>query len=369
MQLPPELQKELVEKAAAKYGNCQELAKHLNIPKSSVHYYRIARLTMPVSVMEQMLEIVGDGDLMKRITELGITKDRTWANEYAVSIYREICRERVRLPMRAELIRDDNLRQNAAALISYILAEGSVWIKGNRYDEGIVNITFASHEGDLYSHFRILCREVFDYDIGDPQEPGNGAKAIRGFIYSTFIAQWLVSNGVPIGDKSAQEVHLPDWVMSTTDVRTIESALQPWCDGEGHVQGFSNRPGFTVSQSRHTDLDFGLVLRDDKKGLQRDVPMGEIRSLSVYGMNLLELCRTAYRSEVLDDVRGLFIKLGLHPKIDVERIHLKDDGFWSCVWRMRFGGFEARTLAQRRIVTQHRKVGQLMARNHSGINI
>lgn len=126
MQLPPELQKELVEKAAAKYGNCQELAKHLNIPKSSVHYYRIGRLTMPLSVLEQMMEIVNDDGLRDRIEARGVTKDRSWATEYAQDIFREMCREKVRLPTKEELAENDDLRRKAAAIVSYVLAEGSI---------------------------------------------------------------------------------------------------------------------------------------------------------------------------------------------------------------------------------------------------
>lgn len=110
--------------AAARCGNFQELAKRLNIPKSSVHYYMTGRLTMPVSVMEGMLEITGDQVLMERVTSRGLTKDRTWANEHAVSIYREMCRNKLRLPTRDELERDDELRRKAAALISYISRGG-----------------------------------------------------------------------------------------------------------------------------------------------------------------------------------------------------------------------------------------------------
>src|SRR5512137_551931 len=103
VQLPPELQKELVEKAATKYGNCQELAKHLNIPKSSVHYYRIGRLTIPVSVLDEMLKIANDGRLSEKIESHGVIKDRSWATEYAQDIFREMCRDRVRLPTKQDL--------------------------------------------------------------------------------------------------------------------------------------------------------------------------------------------------------------------------------------------------------------------------
>jgi hypothetical protein len=207
--LPQELQKELIEKAAAKYGNCQELAKHLNIPKSSVHYYRIGRLTIPISILNQMLQIAGDKSLEERIADRGIAKDRTWANEYAISVFREMCRDRLRLPTKDELGKDDELRRKAATIVSYVLAEGSVWLQKEKWGECAVNITFANHETDLYDHFRSLCRDVFFYEIGPPQKPGNGAAAIRGFIYSRFVAEWLIENGVLPGYKSARELHLP----------------------------------------------------------------------------------------------------------------------------------------------------------------
>lgn len=78
--LPQELQRELVHKAAATCGNCQELAKRLDIPKSSVHYYLVGRLTMPVSVLKMMLELACDKELEERIRDRGIAKNMTWAN-------------------------------------------------------------------------------------------------------------------------------------------------------------------------------------------------------------------------------------------------------------------------------------------------
>ncbi|MBU1914385.1 MAG: hypothetical protein KJ563_04235, partial [Candidatus Thermoplasmatota archaeon] len=233
--LPPGLQKELVEKAAARYGNCQELAKRLDIPKSSVHYYLVGRLTMPVSVLEKMLAIADDKGLEEQIGEHGTTKDRLWAIEHAKSVFIDMCKERVRLPSREDLRLNDDLRRRTAALVSYVLAEGSVWILKEKWGEHAVNITFAEHETDLYRHFRSLCREVFRYDIGPAQRPGNNARAIRGFIYSRYVAETLVNLGVPVGDKASVESHMPDWVMESTDRATWVAALQPICDGEGCV--------------------------------------------------------------------------------------------------------------------------------------
>lgn len=367
MQLPAELQKELVEKAAAKYGNCQELAKHLNIPKSSVHYYRTGRLTMPVSVMERMLEIAGDQDLAERIASRGVTKDRTWANEYAVSIYREMQREKLRLPTTAELRQNDELRRKAAAIVSYVLAEGSIWVKRFGWDEAIVNITFADHEEDLYNHFRSLCNDVFAYDIGPPQAPGNGARAIRGFLYSTFIAQWLESNGVPIGDKSAACVHLPKWVMESLDVATIVSALQPWCDGEGCVARGDKSPSFVLSQSRHTEL----TTRDVPRTLAsngRSISKGSLAKIPLNGMSVLDHCRIRHRSEVFDDVFALFARLRFLAKIDVSHLHLKQDGLWSCEWRITLGSSDTLRMMDLGIVTQNRKrawIADSMGPRHS----
>jgi hypothetical protein len=358
VQLPAELQKELVEKAAAKYGNCQELAKHLNIPKSSVHYYRIGRLTMPISVMEQMLEIAGDQDLRERAAGRGIAKDRTRANEYAVSIYREMCRDRLRLPTKEELETNGELRRKAAALTSYVLAEGSIWVKSNRYDEGIVNITFADHEDDLYNHFRSLCQEVFQHDMGPPQPPGNGAKAIRGFIYSTFIAQWLNQNGIPVGDKSSQTCHLPKWVLNSTDSRTWMSAIQPWCDGEGSVKRNStNRvTGFSISQSRHTDIDLlGLPIHVGWRGKSRHVSTGVLQSRTVFEIPAIDFITAFSRSEVLDDVATLLRRLAFSPRVKLNSAYLKDDGFWSANWDLALPKRDCIRLLEHGLVIQDRK--------------
>ena len=349
--LPPELQKELVEKAAARYGNCQELAKHLNIPKSSVHYYRIGRLTMPFSILEQMLKVAGDADLEKRVKNTGIEKDRTWANEYAVSVYREMCRDKLRLPTREDLEKNDDLRRKAAAIVSYVMAEGSVWLQKEKWGECAVNITFAAHETDLYEHFRSLCKDVFLYDIGPPQQPGNGAVAIRGFIYSRFVAEWLIENGVLPGYKSARELHLPSWVMRSQDELTWTSSLQPWCDGEGGVSGRR----FSVSQSRHTDIDIATISLSLAQKSGRSIARGYLSRVQLYGMPAIQYCETLFRSEILDDVNVLSRRLTLKPRAYMTSLRYKDDGYWSCIWTTYFDSEDSQKMLEIGLIRQEAK--------------
>lgn len=355
--LPPELQKELVGKAAAKYGNCQELAKNLNIPKSSVHYYQVGRLTMPVSVLEEMLKVAGDDDLERKIRDRGITKDRTWANELAISVYREMCREKLRLPTQGDLEKDDNLRRKAAAIVSYVLAEGSVWLQKEKWGECAVNITFGRHETDLYDHFRSLCQEVFLYDIGPAQSPGNGAIAIRGFVYTRFVAEWLIENGVLPGEKSARELHLPDWIMKSNDELTLISALQPWCDGEGHVHrsDASRTRSFSISQSRHSDLDIIIVPLELASFAGKSIGREKLSEVLVFGIPAIEYCAALFRSTILDDVCVLFNRLGFRPSIKLAAIAHKGDGFWSCIWTMRFDSRDTLELLRKGLITQSRK--------------
>lgn len=356
--LPPELQKELVEKAAAKYGNCQELAKHLNIPKSSVHYYRIGRLTMPLSVLENMLTVADDRNLEERVRGLGITKDRLWAIEHAKSVYIDMCKERVRLPTRDDLRLNDDLRRRAAAIVSYLLAEGSVWMQKEKWGEYAANITLAEHETDLYRHFRLLCRDVFRYDVGPAQRPGNDAKAIRGFIYSRFVAEWLIEFGVPAGDKASMESHLPDWVMDSTDRATWVAALQPICDGEGCVsislkQGLR---GFSIVQSRHTDLDLSEPpKKTGSRSNARNLPIYELQNRLVFGIPVLDYCSMTARSGLLDDSAVLFRRLGLHPRLKIASLYLKDDGYWSCNWIAAFPRADLRRILEEGLVTQDLK--------------
>jgi hypothetical protein len=348
----------LVEKAAAKYGNCQELAKHLNIPKSSVHYYRIGRLTMPVSVMENILEIADDRDLKERVSGLGIAKDRLWAIEHAKSVYIEMCKERVRLPTRDDLHLNDDVRRLAASIVSYLLAEGSIWMQKEKWGEYAANITFAEHETDLYNHFRSLCRDVFRYDVGPAQKPGNDAKAIRGFIYSRFVAEWLVEFGVPAGDKASMESHLPDWVMNSTDRATWVAALQPICDGDGCVsislkQGLH---GFSIVQSRHTDLNVcEPPKRAGPRSNARNLPIYELQNRFVFGVPVLDYCSMTARSGLLDDSAILFRRLGLHPRLKIASLYLKDDGYWSCNWIVSFPRADLRRILEEGLVTQELK--------------
>jgi hypothetical protein len=365
--LPPELQKELVEKAAAKYGNCQELAKHLNIPKSSVHYYRIGRLTMPVSVLNQMIQIAGDNGLEERIAGRGITKDRTWANEYAISVFREMCRDKLKLPTRDELEKDNELRRKAAAIVSYVLAEGSVWLQKEKWGECAVNITFAAHETDLYNHFRSLCKDVFLYDIGEPQKPGNGAVAIRGFIYSRFVAEWLIENGVLPGDKSARELHLPTWVMNCDDKETLIAALQPWCDGEGSVAStpIGTPVGFSIAQSRHTDLDLIQVSSKLIHAADQGIGNRQMAQIAVFGVQVHEYVSAICRSEILEDLRTLFKRLGMSPTMRINRLRLKEDGFWSCIWSLRFGSKDTMEIRKHELVIQEKKRRALERKRHA----
>jgi len=358
IKLPSELQKELVEKAAARYGNCQELAKALDIPKSSVHYYLIGRLTLPKSLLERMLEIAHDDDLAARVTNSSVAMDRMWSIEYAKGIYRDMCKEKLRLPTRGELEQGHELRRKAAAIVSYVLAEGSVWMNKEVWGEHAVNITFAEHEKNLCNHFRALCNEVFRYDIGPPQKPGNDAKAIRGFIYSRFVAEWLMQQGVPVGDKAETGSNLPDWVMKSNDLLTWTSALQPLCDGEGSVsvspEGTFRE--FTLAQSRHTDLNLDLLpMRREWMTNFRKLNLTTLRNSIVFDMPVLDYCSALARSGLLDDAIILFKKLGFKPKLGITCMYLKDDGRWSCTWRIGISRVDHQKLLEHNLVKQNLK--------------
>lgn len=368
--MPTQLQRELVERAAVGAGSYKALAGLLDVPKSSVHYYMTGRLTMPVSLMERMLEIVHDADLERRVRESSVLKDRTWANTHAAGVYREMCRGRVTLPTRDDLDGDDDLRRKAAAIVSYVMAEGSIWIRRDKWDEGVVNITFAEHETDLYEHFATLCRDVFRYDIGPPQPPGNGARAIRGFIYSRFVAEWLLENGVPEGEKSAKAVHLPGWVVDSDDRRTLCAAVQPWFDGEGSVTGSRNSDwhAISMSQARHTDLDFNSLPRHlCSRGSGRVLSNGTARRTDVYGIPVTAYCGMASRSEIFDDVVGILRRLGYRPRRGMSCLRLNDSGFWSCIWHISIPSGETRRLVSDGIVTQKRK-REAIVRNRMHIN-
>jgi hypothetical protein len=130
--------------------------------------------------MERMLSLAADEELEEEVREAATRKDRTWANAYAAGIHREMCRGRLRLPTQEELEHDDDLRRKAAAITSYVMAEGSIWIKHNRFDAGIVNITFADHETDLYEHFRSLCNDVIQVRHRPAPETGERCEGNQG---------------------------------------------------------------------------------------------------------------------------------------------------------------------------------------------
>jgi hypothetical protein len=303
-----------------------------------------------------MLEIAHDGDLAARVAEGGVALDRLWSIEFAHGVFRDMCREKLRLPTRRELEQDHELRRKAAAIVSYVLAEGSVWMSKEACGEHAVNITFAEHETDLYAHFRGLCLDVFHYDIGLPQFPGNGARAIRGFIYSRFVAEWLIENGVPAGDKASKAIMFPSWISRAEDEETWKAAIQPFCDGEGSVSGNSRGPSFRFGQSRHTDLDFVSLPHDlHWRGTSRTISSGILRRMRVFEIPVLDYCSCLFRSEILDDVNTLLLRIGFRTSAKITSMYLKDDGFWSCQWDIRFPSSQAHMLLGLGLVRQSRK--------------
>ncbi len=221
-----------------------------------------------------------------------------------------------------------------------------------KWGEYAANITFSDEETGLYNHFRALCREVFQYEMGPPQKPGNEARAIRGFIYSRFVAEWLIENGVPPGDKAAIGPRLPEWVMNAGDEGTWVAALQPLCDGEGSASGGS----FSVSQSRHTDLDLSLLPQDNRtKRFGRAIGLNWLAKQTVFGIPAIDYCRMTARSELLDDAFALLRRLKLSPKIGITSMFLKDNGFWSANWAIRLSTFDAREILRLGLVTDERK--------------
>lgn len=323
-----------------------------------MHYYLVGRLTMPRSVLEEMLGIANDEDLTARVIQQGLERDRTWANQYAQSAYRDQLISRLTLPTREDLERDDELRRKAAAIVSYVMAEGSIRMQAKEWGEHAVNITFAAHETDLYEHFRLLVRDVFSYEMGSPQPPGNDAAAIRGFIYSRFIAEWLFENGVLVGEKAKTAYHMPDWVLSSSDTRTLISALQPWCDGEGSVNTMlKEEPTFALVQSTHADLDFGTVpLRMAAGRSTATIGRGVIRSIHLFGISLEDCCKALFKSEILQDVDLIAHKIGLRPKTCLADMNLKQDGFWSCRWLTSFDALDTLKMVKIGVIRQQRKV-------------
>ena len=107
-------------------------------------------------------------------------------------------------------------------------------------------------------------------------------------------------------------------------------------------------------------MDFGIVPLLTESGFRRYVPKGEMKSAGLYGVNLFDCCSALFRSDIMDDVADLFKKLGFRPRVDIVGLRLKDDGYWSCFWIIRFGGFETERLLQEGLIMQRRKVSRLL---------
>ena len=69
--------------------------------------------------------------------------------------------------------------------------------------------------------------------------------------------------------------------------------------------------------------------------------------------------RALSRSEVLEDVQLLLRRLGFRPRLGISQPRYKDDGFWSCIWALRFGKEETLKLVRMGIIIQRDKVSRI----------
>jgi hypothetical protein len=82
---------------------------------------------------------------------------------------------------------------------------------------------------------------------------------------------------------------------------------------------------------------------------------GKLVGAQVFGIPVVDYCAALFRSTVLDDVRELFERLGFKPRTTLAALRYKNDGFWSCIWTMRFDSTDTLELLRLGLITQSRK--------------
>ena len=90
--------------------------------------------------------------------------------------------------------------------------------------------------------------------------------------------------------------------------------------------------------------------------MRRDVTAGTLARITIFGKPAMKYLEGQHRSEILDDVASLFMRLGFAPKIVIKGLAIKDDGFYSCIWELRFSGRETSRLVSLGLITQVNKV-------------
>jgi hypothetical protein len=145
--------------------------------------------------------------------------------------------------------------------------------------------------------------------------------------------------------------------MKSNDEKTLIAALQPWCDGEGSVASspIGTPIGFSIAQSRHTDLDVTQVPSKLIHAADKGIGNKQMAQITVFGIRVQEYLSAICRSEILGDLRTLFGRLGMSPTMRISRLRLKEDGFWSCIWSLRFGSRDTREIMKHNLVRQEKK--------------
>lgn len=111
-----------------------------------------------------------------------------------------------------------------------------------------------------------------------------------------------------------------------------------------------------IAQSRHSDIDVCTLPLAYVRNNSRSISIGDLAHLQIYGLPLPMFIHAFYRGKILDDVTELFRRLGFGPKPTLSQIRYKNDGYWSCIWTIRFGKKDTNELVRRRIIIQLRKV-------------
>jgi len=283
-------------------GGYEELAKSLEISKTTLLDYKSGRALMPVSIYNLLKRVVGEdpgcpetlppywgqrkgGLKAGRKTRLSKSQARLMAHKSHLS--RRIKREKMISMLTKKL--QESKPVLLAEFVGRMLGDGSI----STFPK------YFSSEYESHARMRLLIKELFNYDPKTVKREKYYETRLR-----RISVQVLNKLNIPIGKKSLTNPHVPEFIIKSENKEVISALIRGYFDDEAYV-----------SKSR-IEVSSAVRLRDEElRGI-----FGNKRSVSIRLVNEVVKGFKPPRSNLLEDIRFLLHKLGINADLKCVRV-------------------------------------------------
>ena len=280
----------------------EELAKLLGISKTTLLDYKSGRALMPVSIYNLLKQIVGEdpgspetlppywgqrkgGLKAGRKTHLSRSQAQLMA--YKSHLSRRIRRKRMISTLTRKLLESKPVF--LAEFVGRMLGDGSISVFPKYF----------SSEYESHVRMRLLVKELFNYKPKTVRRERYYETRLR-----RISVQVLDRLNIPIGKKSLTNPHIPKFVMKSENKEVLRALLRGYFDDEAHV-----------SKNR-IEVSSAVRLRDEKL---RNIFRSR-KSVSIKSINEIVKGFKPPKSNLLEDIRFLLRKLGIHAQLKCVRV-------------------------------------------------